>query len=158
MPIVLCRIDNRLIHGQVAIEWMSSVNASLIVVANNRVADDEFAQELMDLAAPSFCKTKYLSIDKTIEEIQQENKDERIAIICETPKDALSLVEGGLEITKINIGNMHMSEGKRQVATVLCVDDDDVEVFKTLKDKKIELEIRRIPSESIESLNKIFNM
>ena len=67
MPnIVLTRIDNRLIHGQVATMWSSSVGANLLLVANDEVCTNEFRQGLMDMAAPSFAQTRYFSIEKTI--------------------------------------------------------------------------------------------
>ena len=54
---------------------------------------------------------------------------QKIFIICETPQDVLRLVEGGVPIKKVNIGNMHMADGKRQVATSVAVDDSDVASF-----------------------------
>ena len=156
MPIVLCRIDNRLLHGQVATQWMSSVDADLIVVVNDRVAQDEFAQGLMDLVTPSFCTTRYFSVAEAIEEIPKAELEERIAIICESPQEALELVEAGLAITKINIGNMHMAAGKRQVTKIVCVDDADVAVFNAFLKRDIELEIRRVPSEKTENIKKLF--
>lgn len=45
MPdIRLTRIDNRLIHGQVATQWCGVVGANLLLVANDAVAADEFRQ------------------------------------------------------------------------------------------------------------------
>ena len=79
-----------------------------------------------------------------------------IALICENPQDVLKLVEGGVPIKKVNIGNMHMAEGKKQVSKAVCVDQSDVDAFKKLKELGIELEIRRVPSESAEDINKLF--
>ena len=54
MPdIVLTRIDNRLIHGQVATQWCGVVGANLLLVANDAVSTDEFRQGLMNMAAPA---------------------------------------------------------------------------------------------------------
>jgi len=77
-------------------------------------------------------------------------------IIVETPEDALRLVEGGVPIKKLNIGNMHMSEGKRQVATSVAVNDEDVAAFRSLQDHGVELEIKRVPSTPTESTEKLF--
>jgi PTS system N-acetylgalactosamine-specific IIB component len=68
----------------------------------------------------------------------------------------LRLVEGGVPIKKVNIGNMHMAEGKRQVAGSVAVDDKDVAAFAKLRDLGVELEIRRVPSEPTESIEKLF--
>ncbi len=157
MPnIVLTRIDNRLIHGQVATMWSSSVGANLLLVANDEVSKNEFRQGLMDMAAPSFAQTRYFSIEKTINIINRASESQHIAIICENPQDVLKLVEGGVPIKKVNIGNMHMAQGKRQVSKAVCVDDNDVDAFKKLKVLGVELEIRRVPSESAESIDELF--
>ncbi len=157
MPnIVLTRIDNRLIHGQVATQWASTVGANLLLVANDKVANDKFRQGLMDMAAPSFAQTRYFTLEKTINVIHKASDALKIAIICESPSDVLTLVQGGVPITKVNIGNMHMAEGKRQVATVVAVDDKDVEAFRKLQELGVELEIRKVPSEGTEDVAKLF--
>ena len=66
MPnIMLTRIDNRLIHGQVATQWTGVIGANLLLVANDAVANDQFRQGLMNMAAPSYAQTRYFSIEKT---------------------------------------------------------------------------------------------
>lgn len=157
MPnIVLVRIDNRLIHGQVATQWCGVVGANLLLVANDEVAKDKMRQGLMKMAAPGYAQTRFFSVDKTIAIIDKASPKQKIAIICETPQDVLRLVEGGVPIKKVNIGNMHMSEGKRQVATSVAVNDDDVAAFKKMQDLGVELEIRRVPDISSEDINKLF--
>lgn len=157
MPnIILTRIDNRLIHGQVATQWTNVIGANLILVANDEVSTNKMRQGLMDMAAPNGVDTRYFSIAKTIEVIHKAADRQKIFIVCETPTDVLKLVEGGVPIKKVNIGNMHMAEGKRQVATVVCVDDKDVEAFKKLQNLGVELEIRKVPSEATEAVEKLF--
>ncbi|MDH6366496.1 MULTISPECIES: PTS N-acetylgalactosamine transporter subunit IIB [unclassified Breznakia] len=157
MPnIVLTRIDNRLIHGQVATQWAGVVGANLLLVANDAVAADEFRQGLMDMAAPAYAQTRYFTIQKTIDVIGKASDAQKIAIICETPQDVLKLVEGGVPIKKVNIGNMHMADGKRQVATSVAVDDADVAAFKKMQELGVELEIRRVPDIAAEDLAKLF--
>ncbi len=157
MPnIILTRIDNRLIHGQVATQWTGAIGANLLLVANDEVAGNKLRQGLMDMAAPSFAQTRYFTIDKTIEIIGKAAPHQKIFIIVENPQDVLRLVEGGVPIKKVNIGNMHMADGKRQVVGSVAVNDDDVETFRKLQDLGVELEIRRVPTEGAESLDKLF--
>lgn len=158
MPdIVLTRIDNRLIHGQVATQWCGVVGANLLLVANDEVSTNQMRQSLMNMAAPSYAQTRYFTIQKTCEIIGKASPQQHIAIICETPQDVLRLVEGGVPIKKVNIGNMHMADGKRQVATSVAVDDDDVACFKKLQELGVELEIKRVPDIAAEDVNKLFN-
>lgn len=98
MPnIVLTRIDNRLIHGQVATQWCGSIGANLILVANDVVAGDKLRQGLMDMAAPSYASTRYWTIEKTINTIHKASAKQLIFIVCENPTDVLRLVEGGFQ-------------------------------------------------------------
>ena len=151
MPnILLTRIDNRLVHGQVAAQWCGSIGANIILVANDEVEKDTLRQGLMDASM------RYWSLEKTINNIHKAADRQLIFIVCETPEDVLKLVEGGVPIKKVNIGNMHMAEGKRQVAVSVAVDDKDVEAFKKLRELGVELEIKRVPSEPSENIEKLF--
>ena len=157
MPnILLTRIDNRMIHGQVATQWCGVLGANLLLVANDNVATDEFRQGLMNMAAPSYAQTRFFTIEKTCAIISKASPAQKIFIICETPQDVLRLVEGGVPIKKVNIGNMHMSEGKRQVATSVAVNDDDVATFRKLQELGVELEIKRVPDTPTENVDKLF--
>ncbi|WP_326717424.1 PTS N-acetylgalactosamine transporter subunit IIB [Vagococcus jeotgali] len=154
--ILLTRIDNRLIHGQVATQWCGTIGANLILVANDKVANDKVRQGLMDMAAPTGVATRYFSIQKTIDVIGKAADRQKIFIIVETPEDALKLVEGGVDIKKVNIGNMHMAEGKRQVATTVAVDEADIQAFRKLEEEGVKLEIQRVPSTAVEDISKLY--
>ncbi len=154
--ILLTRIDNRLIHGQVATQWTSTLGANLLLVANDEVAGNKMRQNLMNMAAPTGVDTRYFSIQKTIDIIHKAAPRQLIFIIVESPADALRLVKGGVPIKRLNVGNMHMAEGKRQVATTVAVDDADVASFQELKDLGVELQIQRVPSIPAEDPEKLF--
>ena len=157
MPnIVLTRIDNRLVHGQVATQWCGTIGANLILVANDEVAGNKLRQGLMDMAAPAYASMRYWTIEKTISTIHKASDKQLIFIVCENPQDVLKLVEGGVPIKKVNIGNMHMADGKRQVAGSVAVDDADVAAFAKLRDLGVELELRRVPTEAAENIEKLF--
>ena len=132
------------------------MGANLILVANDQVAGDTFRQNLMNMSAPSYAQTRYFTIEKTINIIHKASPNQKIFIIVDNTQDVVKMVEGGVPIKKVNIGNMHMAEGKRQVATVVAVDDDDVAAFKRLQELGVELEIRKVPSESAENISKLF--
>ena len=156
--ILLTRIDNRLVHGQVATQWNSTLGSNLILVANDEVSTNTMRQNLMKMAAPAAgVATRFFSLQKTIDVIGKASPRQKIFIVAETPEDVLTLVKGGVPIKKVNIGNMHMSEGKRQVATSVAVNDEDVAAFKELQELGVELEIRRVPSTPVEDTSKLFS-
>lgn len=153
--IVLARVDDRLIHAQVATQWVSATNASLIFVANDEVAGSKMRQSLMDEAAPEDVKTRYAAVSATANALS-ELEDERVLLLVESPEDALALVEKGVELGELNIGNMATAVGKRQVNITVAVSDEDVAAFKKLADKGVKLTLQRLPSLPPEDVDKIF--
>ncbi|MBI6872548.1 PTS N-acetylgalactosamine transporter subunit IIB [Clostridium aciditolerans] len=152
--ILLTRIDNRLIHGQVGVTWVNHLGANLIVVVNDEVADDEVQQNLMDMVVPDVIGTRYFTLQKTIDVIHMASENQLIFMVCRTPQDVLKLVEGGVPIKKVNIGNMHFSEGKQQVTSTVSLDESDKEAFRKLHKLGVQLEIRRVPDEKADDILK----
>lgn len=92
--ILLTRIDNRLIHGQVATQWNSTLGANLILVANDDVAGNKMRQNLMNMAAPTGVATRFFSLQKTIDVIHKASPKQHIFLVAENPSDVLTLVKG----------------------------------------------------------------
>lgn len=122
-----------------------------------RCVDQHHAPEPHEDGRSAGVATRFFSLQKTIDVIGKASPRQKIFIVAETPEDVLTLVKGGVPIKKVNIGNMHMSEGKRQVATSVAVNDEDVAAFKELQELGVELEIRRVPSTPVEDTSKLFS-
>lgn len=151
MPnILLTRIDNRLVHGQVGVTWVNHLGANLIVVANDDVSTDKVQQNLMEMVIPDVIGIRFFSIQKTIDVINKAAPRQLIFLVVRTPQDVVKLVEGGVPIKEVNIGNMHFSEGKEQISSTVFVNEDDKQAFRRLKELGVKLEIRRVPSEGID--------
>lgn len=148
--ILLTRVDNRLIHGQVGVTWVNHLGANLILVANDAVSKDPVQQSLMDMVVPDAIATRFFSIEKTIKVIDKASPKQKIFLVCKTPQDALRLVEGGVKITEVNIGNMHFSEGKEQISSTVSLDEDDKKTLRKLHELGIKIEQRRVPDERVE--------
>lgn len=148
MPnILLTRIDNRLIHGQVGMTWSNHLGANLIVVANDKAAEDEVQQNLMDMAVSDVVGTRYFTIQETIDKIHYAAEDQLIFLVVKDPQDVVKLVEGNVPVRKVNIGNMHFHEGKQQITSTVSIDEADKRAFRRLQELGVELEIRRVPDE-----------
>jgi len=145
--ILLTRIDNRLIHGQVGMTWTNTLGANLVIVANDEVSTDEVQQNLMDMVLPETAQSRYFTIEKTIHIIDKAAPHQKILLVVRTPEDALRLVEGGVPLKEINVGNLHFSEGKKQISSVVSVDENDIEIFKKLAALGVKLEVKGIPNE-----------
>lgn len=147
MPnILLTRIDNRLIHGQVGVTWTTQLGANLLLVANDDVAKDEMQQKLMAVTAKSSgAGVRFFSLEKTAAIIERAAPEQKIFIICKTPKDVRYLVEHGVPIKDVNVGNMHFSEGKRAISKKVYVDDADYADLKAIEAAGVNVFIQDIP-------------
>ncbi|WP_181573589.1 PTS N-acetylgalactosamine transporter subunit IIB [Photorhabdus laumondii] len=153
--ILMTRIDNRLVHGQVGVTWTNSLGANLVLVANDQAAGDLMQQNLMDMVVSDGVQTRYFTLQKTIDMIHKAAERQKIFIVCKTPQDVLTLVKGGVPIRFVNVGNMHFAEGKRQIHKTVSVDDSDVVVFRELEQLGVTCEIRRVPDEAGEPIAKL---
>lgn len=153
MPnIVLSRIDERLVHGQVGVQWVGFANANIIVVANDEVAADQIQQNLMEMVLAEGIAIRFWTVQKTIDTIHKAADRQRILLVCRTPKDFRQLVEGGVPVTQINVGNMHYAEGKTQIAKTVSVDAEDIEEFRQLKALGVACTVQGVPTESATDL------
>ncbi|WP_104399298.1 PTS N-acetylgalactosamine transporter subunit IIB [Vibrio penaeicida] len=146
MGINLTRVDNRLLHGQVAVAWSHHAKANLIVIANDEVSEDAVQQNLMTMSAGNM-GVRFFSIQKTIDVIHKASPEQHIILVVRTPQDVVRLAEGGLLLNDVNIGNMHYAEGKKQIHVTVSVDDDDMTAFKRLRELDVSFAVQRMPHE-----------
>lgn len=146
--ILLTRIDNRLVHGQVGVIWTSSIGANLLLVANDDVAKDPLQQKLMQSTSESSgAQIRFFSIQKTIDIIGKAAPRQKIFIIVKTPTDAVRLVEGGVPIKEIDVGNMHFSSGKEKVTDKVYVDQKDKDDLMKLVNDDVNIYIQDVPGD-----------
>ena len=157
MPnIVLTRIDNRLVHGQVGVTWTMTLGANLILVADDEVAGNELMQQLMAATAKtSGAGIRFFTLQKTIDIIHKAADRQKIFIVCKTPAEVRRLIEGGVPIKEVNVGNMHFSQGKRQISKKVYVDDADLEDLRAIRDAGVELYIQDVPGDVKEQVKEI---
>lgn len=158
MPnILLTRIDNRLIHGQVGMTWTNWLGANLVLVADDELAADKTQQALMDMAIAGEAESRYFTLQKTIDVIHKAASRQKIFIVVRTPQSALKLVEGGVPIDKINVGNLHYAEGKKQVSKVISVTEDDIRCFQELEKRGIPCTAQGTPDDKKTPILSLFD-
>ena len=154
IDIAAVRIDTRLLHGQVATAWTKQIAPNRIIVVSDGVAHDELRKTMIEQAVPPGVPANVVPISKMVEVA----KDPRFGatkafLLFETPQDLLRCIEGGVDIKKANIGSMAHSVGKVVVTNAIAMGEDDVKTLEELKAKGVELEARKVPSDSSEDID-----
>lgn len=152
---VLLRIDDRLLHGQVARNWMKQVGADVIVVANDLVSEDEKQQHLMDLVTPMGSKSYFFGISEASTKIKGLEEEDALVLV-ESPADALKLIEDGIEIDSVNVGNIHQTSGKEKVNESVFVDQNDIDTFKKIEANGKKLDFRTLPNDQAIDFDQLF--
>ena len=100
----------------------------------------------MQLAASSLgFDSRFFTVQHTIDVIDKASDSQKILLVCKTPQVLRKLIEGGVEIKNVNIGNLHFSEGKKKISDKVYVDDKDLEDLNFIKSKVDEIYIQDTP-------------
>jgi fructoselysine and glucoselysine-specific PTS system IIB component len=147
--IKLTRIDDRLVHGQVAFTWVPALAVNCLIVANDKVAKDEFMKMTLSLAKPTGTKLLVKSLKEAADFLNDKKNDSlKILLIINSVKDASAMATEVPEIRSVNIGGLRLKEGAKLVSKAVGVNEDDIVMLRDLLSKGIELEIRQVPTDN----------
>ncbi|WP_455145057.1 PTS system mannose/fructose/N-acetylgalactosamine-transporter subunit IIB [Streptococcus constellatus] len=156
MTIIANRIDGRLIHGQVANLWTTKLNISRIMVVDDEVAENTIEKSGLKLATPAGVKLSVLPVAKAAENILAGKYDsQRLLIVARKPDRFLKLVEAGVPIETLNVGNMSQTSETSSVTRSINVVDEDVAVFHQLNEKGVKLTAQMVPNDPAEDFMKL---
>lgn len=154
--ILLTRVDNRLVHGQVGVTWVNTLGAEAIVVTDDEVRNDMLQQRLMASIAKSSCvDICFFSVEEFVQKMLNEPIEKKIFLVVRTPLTALEIVRRGVSLPLINIGNMHYSHGKKPITKKIYLDDQDAENLRELIDSGSVLFAQDVPGSVREELKEI---
>lgn len=145
--IVLARIDNRLIHGQVLEAWAPFVKADCIVVASDEVALNPLRKKLMAASVPREIPVIIGSLAEIAEFFSSSESSRRILLLFASPEAALQGYRLGISFAELNLGNIPGGEGKRRVSCTLSLSDDDLSIFRQLEEYGVKVMARCLPSD-----------
>lgn len=138
--IIHIRIDDRLIHGQVATMWTNELGATRIMVINDEVANNDMQKSLLRMAAPPNVSTSIITRETAVKNISVgKYKGQKVFIVVKSPIDILYLLNNGLDIKEINVGNMSAKSNTEVIKTTISVTKEEKEAFKELIERGVEV-------------------
>ncbi|MDE9753059.1 PTS system mannose/fructose/N-acetylgalactosamine-transporter subunit IIB [Staphylococcus delphini] len=148
MAIIGSRIDGRLIHGQVANLWATKLNIGRFIVIDNEVAQSDIDKQALKLATPAGIKLSVLPVEKAANNINNGKYDsQRVMVIAKRPDRFVELVNNGVKIEELNVGNMSQTNETRSVTNSINITDEDVDNFKALKEKGVNIISQMVPND-----------
>lgn len=153
MPIENARVDERLIHGQVATVWTNTLGAQRIMVVNDLAVKDQLQIGALKMAKPVGVKLSILSKRKAIEKILAGNYEaEKVFLITKDIQDMAELIAGGVPLQMFNVGNISIKEGSQAIKKSVALTEADIQLINQMIAKGIKITAQMVPSESAESI------
>ena len=146
--IKLCRVDHRLLHGQVAFVWCNSLSADAILVVSDEVARDEMRMSTMRLAKPAGVKLVIKSVEDSIKAINSGVTDKyKLLIVTGSVEDASKLAKNCVSIKCINLGGSKIRENTKKLGAAFYVTKEESDILLELLNDSVELELRQVPDD-----------
>ncbi len=153
--IVLTRIDDRLIHGQVMTAWVKKTRANQILIIDDEVAKDEFMREVLKMSAPNGIDIVVKGLADAVAFLnQQGDNNKRLIILVKGPTVIEQLLENGIAIDKLVVGGMGAKAERRVLYKNISASEEERAVFKRMIDRKIPVVIHIIPDQKETDLSK----
>ena len=146
MPVILARIDDRLIHGQVTVGWSERLNPDRILLANNAIAADPWQTRVYASTVPPNIAVSILPVAKAAASIAEPGHlNERVLLLTGSAAEMAELVRIGIPVHEINVGGLHFGPGKREMLPFVYVDRQDLKAFARLLEMGMTLSAQQVP-------------
>ncbi|MCP3676685.1 MAG: PTS sugar transporter subunit IIB [Deltaproteobacteria bacterium] len=148
--IVLVRVDDRLVHGQIMEGWVPYHKADSIIVASDEAARSSFHRRAIESCSHGSLVVKVTEAQEAIHDICDGRYDTcRVIVLVSGLRDAMRLCEGGINFASINIGNLHPGGDARMITKSVYLNREDEEIIDRFIGLGIAIEIRAVPYEKV---------
>ena len=147
MPILLFRVDERLIHGQVVIGWGSQIRPDRYLVVDDDLAGSEWEQDLYSLTVGDGTEVFFMTVEEARQRVREwMSRDERTMLLTRDLDAMLRLARNRLlEGTSVNLGGIHHGKGRKRVRSYLYLDDADRGRVRALEEEGMHVLGRDLP-------------
>lgn len=147
MSVVLLRIDERLIHGQVVIGWGQHLHPDRIVVVDDALAESAWERELYLIGVPDEMKVEFVPVDHARNSLPEWHRSDARTIVLVRDVDTLRrLAEDGLlRGWQVNLGGVHHAAGRSLVLPYVFLSDDERAVLDELAAQGVKISARDVP-------------
>lgn len=147
MPIEFVRIDDRLIHGQVATTWTRDYNIEQILIINDNAKNDPVQHNVANFALPAGVKVVIFGVNQFADIMSKNEIKKRTMLLFTNPLDIKFLVEKGLNIQKVNAGGMRFKDGRKRLSKAISVTEEEHAAFMYLIEKGIDINVQMVPKD-----------
>lgn len=145
--IILVRVDDRLLHGQIICAWVPFMKADALLVASDEAAEDRLVSEIIEACGCTGLNVYVKKINDAASYIGEGGlKNKRVILIVGDLRDAMRVYEEGLHFAALNLGNVHHEENGRKITSSVFVNSEDEKIIERFEALGVSIEIRDVPA------------
>lgn len=144
--IVMTRIDDRLMHGQVVVSWIPYLKADEVIILDDDYANDDFMNLLIKNASPENVKVHIFKLSDAVAYLKESDEGSRILILIKNIEYIKKLLEQNIKLEKVNVGNLGSSPGRKKYYNSVFLSDNELNMLKEIQ-KETEIEIKMLPKD-----------
>ena len=150
--VVLARIDQRLIHGLVVNQWAPALQVKRFMVVDDVLCNNDDIKASMRMAKPAGTGVSVISTETAITNFKAGKYDgQRVLVLVKEPETLIKLMEGGVEIPKVDLGIMFNEDGREAGTKFIALNDKERADLQTIKDKGVPVVIQYVPTDAEEA-------
>ena len=148
--VVLARVDDRLIHGEVVTAWTPNSRANKIMIVDDDVAKDTFNVRVVKALAPAGTKVIVYDVDKAAEKLMVPGVDgERIMILTKSPSSFARLVRAGVPIIEVNLGGAGIRGERQPFINNVALNPEEVLACEEMKNAGVRVYYQLVPEQGV---------
>jgi mannose/fructose/N-acetylgalactosamine-specific phosphotransferase system component IIB len=145
VTLVLYRIDDRLIHGQVVVGWGQPLDIGFIVLVDDTVAAADWEQELYRMGVPPEMDVYFHSASDAIQNLAKYRSDPRAGILLTGDIDTMRRLVEGNGIHAVNVGGLHSRAGRVQRLRYVFLSPDEERELRELAALGVTVTAQDVP-------------
>lgn len=155
--IVLTRIDDRLIHGQVVTAWIKQYPINKILIIDDELSQNRLMERIYKAAAPMGVEVLIQAVSEAVGFLKEEPvRGENLLILVKVPEIIEVLLEEGVLITKVILGGMGARNGRKTFNRNVSASDEEVKCFKRIVETGTEIFYQLVPNEKAVNIKSLF--
>lgn len=146
--IINFRLDERLIHGQVAAYWTRTLSATRIMVVSDEIVHDEIGKSALKAAVPPGMKLSILTAENAARRLNSGTyTGERVFLLVDAPKTISQLLGFGVRINEVNIGNMGQKPNRKKLKKSLYCTQEEIQTILSIEQAGISVYAQMVPGD-----------
>ena len=147
--VVLARVDQRLIHGLVVNQWAPALKVKRFMVVDDLLCNNEEIKASMRMAKPAGTGISVISVDTAVTNFKAGKYDgQNVFVQVKEPEPLIRLMDGGVEIPKVDLGILFNENGRTAVTKFVALDDKEKAALETIKSRGVPVVIQYIPTDA----------